>query len=104
MRLFDMADFSLQVLYRVAIKTDNYDEELRIREELLLGAIRLAAALGIEFAFPTSTIHVESFPGQLPGAVNKGPQNREEMEAALEGMIREFEQRVQKPIPPDDAL
>lgn len=103
-RLFDMAEFSLQVLYRVAIKTDNYDEELRIREELLMGAIRLAATLGIDFAFPTSTIHVESFPGQLPGGGKKGPQNQEEMEAAIEGLIRDFEQRVQKPIPPDDAL
>jgi len=102
--LAEMSNFSLNILFRAQIRTDDYSEELRVKEELFLGAIRLAAALGVEFAFPTSTVHVESFPGQLPGTGRKGPANQEEMEAAVNSMIQDFEQRVQKPVPPDDAL
>jgi MscS family membrane protein len=30
----------------------------------MLSVIRLAEKLGIKFAFPTQTLHVETFPGQ----------------------------------------
>ncbi len=39
-------------------------EELRHRHEILIEIVRLAEKLGIRFAFPTSTLHMENFPGK----------------------------------------
>jgi MscS family membrane protein len=37
---------------------------LKARHEILMSIIELAEELGVRFAFPTSTIHVEDLPGQ----------------------------------------
>ena len=100
----DMADFSLVIMFRANINTMDYGEELKVKEDLLLGAIRLAALLGIEFAFPTSTIHVDSFPGQPTTTGRPGPGSREEMEAAVDDLIKDFGEQAYKPLPPDEAL
>ncbi len=101
--LSDMGAFSINIMYRATIQTDDYGEELQIKEELYMAAIRLAALLGVEFAFPTSTIHVESFPGQLPPAGRKGPANEEEMEQTVRSFIDNLKKDLQPP-PPDHAL
>jgi MscS family membrane protein len=44
--------------------TQDYGEELKYREEILLGIMDLASKLSVEFAFPTRTLQVESFPGK----------------------------------------
>jgi MscS family membrane protein len=37
-------------------------EETRCRHEIMTNIIDLAKELGVRFAFPTSTIHIEDFP------------------------------------------
>lgn len=101
--LFDMGNFSINIMYRAMIQTDDFADELKVKEELYLAAIRLAALLGIEFAFPTSSIHVESFPGQLPPSQPKGPSSGEEMEKAMQSFIEDLKKDLQPP-PPDHAL
>lgn len=102
--LSDMADFSLVIMYRAVINTNDYGEELKVKEDLFLGAIRLAALLGVEFAFPTSTIHVDSFPGHPPAAGQPGPASREEMETAVDRLVQDFGKQAYKTPPPDEAL
>jgi MscS family membrane protein len=101
--LVEMADFSINIMYRTFIQTDDYGEELQIKEELFLGAIRLAELLGIDFAFPTSTIHVDSFPGQAPAPEKPGPASREEMGEQLSAFIEKYKKDME-PLPPDPAL
>ncbi|MBK8490634.1 MAG: mechanosensitive ion channel family protein [Saprospirales bacterium] len=100
----DMADFSLVIMYRAIIETDDYGEELQVKEDLFLSALRLAALLGIEFAFPTSTIHVDTFPGQPSAEGTPGPASAEEMEAAVAALVAEFQQQAYRPLPHDEAL
>jgi MscS family membrane protein len=57
-----MADSSLNVLFRVYLDTDSYAEELMIKEELYLIIMRMAKSLGIEFAFPSTSLYVEQMP------------------------------------------
>ena len=60
--LNEMADSSLNILFRVPIQTTTYAGELKIKEELLFAILRLARLLGIQFAFPSTSVYVETFP------------------------------------------
>jgi MscS family membrane protein len=51
---------SLDVLLNVFFRTRDLTEELRARHELFLDILRLARDLGVEFAFPTQTLHVHA--------------------------------------------
>jgi len=55
---------SIDILFRVHIDTKDFDEELAIKEKLILMAMKLAEALEIRFAFPSTTVFIEQFPGQ----------------------------------------
>lgn len=57
-----MADSSLNVMFYIFFKVPTWGEELRCRHEVLIEIIKLAEELGVNFAFPTSTLHMETFP------------------------------------------
>ncbi len=58
----DMGDFSLLILFNIFFEVPDLQSELQARQQILFEIIKLAEHLGIRFAFPTNTIHVESFP------------------------------------------
>ena len=60
--LNDMAASSLNVMFYIFFKVPTWGEELRCRHEILIEIIRLAENLGVNFAFPTTTLHMETFP------------------------------------------
>ena len=55
---------SLDILVYCFITAPDWNAELRTRHVLNLDIMRLAEELGVEFAFPTQTLHVASLPGQ----------------------------------------
>lgn len=69
-RLNAMSDSSLNILFYTFFQVPDWSSELKAREELLMAIVELAEELGVRFAFPTSTIHVE----ELPGAGSLSPQ------------------------------
>ncbi len=60
----EMGASSLNVLVRAYMIAPTYTDELRIKESLHLAIMRWAEALGVQFAFPTTTLHIEDMPGQ----------------------------------------
>lgn len=60
--LNNMADSSLNVMFYIFFKVPDWGAELRCRHEILIEIIRLAESLGVNFAFPTTTLHMETFP------------------------------------------
>ncbi len=60
----DMASFSLNIMFYIFFSVPDWPNELRARHEVLLQVVRLAEQLGINFAFPTQTLHMENFPGK----------------------------------------
>ena len=60
----DMAATSLNIMFYTFFAVPSWAQELRVRHEVLLSIVKLAKELGIQFAFPTQTIHVENLPGQ----------------------------------------
>lgn len=62
--LHEMGSSSLNILFYIFFKVPGWTEELRARHEILLQILELAEALQIRFAFPTQTLHMETFPGK----------------------------------------
>jgi MscS family membrane protein len=53
------SDSSIDVMLYCFFMTPDWGTELRERERLILDIVRLAASLGVDFAFPTQTVHLE---------------------------------------------
>lgn len=60
----DMAASSLNIMFYIFFEVPSWKEELRARHEVLLEIMKFAKEIGINFAFPTQTLHVENLPGQ----------------------------------------
>ena len=60
----DMGAHSLNILFYIFFITPSWAQELKYRHEIILSIMKLAEELGIHFAFPTQTLHMENFPGQ----------------------------------------
>jgi MscS family membrane protein len=62
--LYNFGESAWQIRYSVYIVTNDVLEEIKIREELIMRNLRLAEHLGVQLAYPTTTLHVASLPGQ----------------------------------------
>ncbi|SHM54451.1 MscS family membrane protein [Cyclobacterium lianum] len=60
--LNNLSAYSLDIMFYVFFEVPTWPEELKAREDLILAAIRLANKLEVRFAFPTQTLHMETFP------------------------------------------
>ena len=58
----NMSAYSLDVMFYVFFEVGTWQEELQCRHELLIQTVKLANKIGVRFAFPTQTLHMESFP------------------------------------------
>ncbi|MEQ9285649.1 MAG: mechanosensitive ion channel family protein [Cyclobacteriaceae bacterium] len=79
----EMADFSLNIMFYIFFDVPTWSEELRARHEVLIEVVKLAEKLGVNFAFPTQTLHVENMPGQP--SLSPKYDSREELRKKLEG-------------------
>lgn len=61
--MFDFSDSALQIMFYIFFDVEDWTQELKARHEIMLDIIRLANHLGIRFAFPTRTLHMETYPG-----------------------------------------
>ncbi len=62
--LSSLADSSLNIMFRAPLQVPDYGTELQVKEELLLAILRIADSLEISFAFPSSSIYVETLPSE----------------------------------------
>ena len=67
----DFGAYSLDVLFYVFVRVENWSAELRERHNIMLEVLRLADELGVEFAFPTQTLNIDSFYKDTPREVGK---------------------------------
>ena len=81
--LNDFGPDHLAILLYFFFKVPDWSAELVERQRIFLEIIRLAHALGVQFAFPTQTLEIEAFPGQ-PGREPMGDASAEELRAIAE--------------------
>lgn len=60
----NLGSHSIDILFYIFFAVPGWPEELKARHEIILQSIELAETLGVRFAFPTQTIHMEDLPGQ----------------------------------------
>lgn len=92
----DMAASSLNIIFRTPVEAADLATEWRIREELYFGVVRLAAELGINFAFPSTSVYLESTPAEgsprSPYRTQLGDMNTS-LESFMERYRRELGER-----------
>ncbi len=72
--LNDMAAHSLDVMFYMFFEVPTWGDELKARHEVIIQILDLAENLGVRFAFPTQTLHMETFPDKnslTPGIVTE---------------------------------
>jgi len=78
---------SLDVLLYVFWQTPDWQTELRERHRLLMDVLRLADRLGVEFAFPTQTLHVYKEEEEGEHRAAEAPGRGEEVVAQRSGRV-----------------
>jgi len=89
--LNDFADSSLTIMFYIFFKAPTWSDELRFRHEIMLEIISLAENLNVRFAFPTQTLHVETFPEKqslTPEYTKSSEELRKQMENYLQKNTR----------------
>lgn len=81
-----MGSSALEILFYVFLDAENWDKELEYKQDLLMGILELAETLGVRFAFPTQTLHVEEFPGQE--SLTPASDNSETLQARLDSYFK----------------
>lgn len=95
--LYGFDSSSLIVRCSCYFQTQDFAVELNTRQQLILDILRLAKAVGVDFAYPTTTMYLQGLPGQevapKPGPVNA--ENIQKIDRLVE-QIR-LERNIQHP-------
>lgn len=84
---------SLNVMFLCFFDTRIWSEELKARHEVMVAILKLADAIGVRFAFPTQTIHIEEV--ARAGTSNTpasqiGSEARSNREQSISGILEYF--------------
>ncbi|MDN3669731.1 mechanosensitive ion channel family protein [Echinicola jeungdonensis] len=58
----NMSAYSLDIMFYIFFEVPTWPQELHARHEVLIQIVKLAKKLGVNFAFPTQTLHMDTFP------------------------------------------
>lgn len=86
----DMGSHSLNILFYIFFITPEWGKELQYRHEVIIAIMKLAETLGIRFAFPTQTLHMEDFPGQE--SLSPKYMSRDQLEEKMQKFLAERKQ------------
>jgi MscS family membrane protein len=80
----DFGNFSLNIMFYIFFEAPNWALELQYRHEIIIRILQLAAELNVRFAFPTQTLHMETFPDKS-SLTPVYEENREVMRQRMKG-------------------
>ncbi len=89
------ADFSLNIMVNVYFQSPDWGMEQASKNVLHLAILRLAASIGVEFAFPSSTLMIEQLPGQESLAAQYGL-DKKQIAERVEKIMSEFDKKEHK--------
>ncbi|MEM6332307.1 MAG: mechanosensitive ion channel family protein [Planctomycetota bacterium] len=82
----EFGDFSLQILLYMFFEVPDWNTELRERDRLFRDIVRLADALGVQFAFPTQTVHLYKEEHHPPQRSHEDPESLTDTRASVHGI------------------
>lgn len=99
--LNDLAASSLDILVYVFWETPDWSTELRERHRFLIDALRIAEVMGVEFAFPTQTIHwqPENESNEIAVSENDSESALQEARAIARSVVKQTLDLEEKPLP-----
>ena len=92
--LNSLGDFSLNILIHMLFEVPSWSKELEAKHEILMSIIKLGETMGVNFAFPTQTLHVENLPGQK-SLSPKYSDNKKDVNKGIESFIDEYKKNIQ---------
>lgn len=66
--LNSLDDSAITIMFRAYFLTNNFQEELALKQEIYLEILSIAEKHGVSFAFPSQSIYVENLPDSLSNA------------------------------------
>jgi MscS family membrane protein len=99
-RLNSFEGSSLRILFITFFQTNEYIEDIKYREEVMFAIIRLAEQLGVQFAFPSQSLYIQSMPERKDNLPDY-PQHITNSNAQLAAFMADFKSRhaPQQPTP-----
>ncbi len=94
---------SLNIMINVYFKGLDWGQEQESKHILHMGIVRLAAALGVEFAFPSTTMMIEEFPGK-ESLAPKYMTDKAEIDKQVKMISADFEDREHRMDPNASTL
>lgn len=85
--LHNLGAHSLDIMFYIFFAVPTWSEELKARHEVLMEVMKLAETLEVRFAFPTQTLHMETFPGQ-PSLTPEYTRPLSELQAARDAYLQ----------------
>lgn len=82
-------DSALLIMVNVFFMSLAWDAEQASKHRLHLAIVKLAAALGVDFAFPSTTVTIEQFP-EKKGLLPKYNTDLQSIETAIHKVVEEF--------------
>lgn len=83
-------DSALEIIVNVYFEILNWGEVQSAKHHLHLAIMRLAKSLNVEFAFPSSTLYMEQFPGNKSHVIDYNIQP-ESIQTSIDRVVGEFE-------------
>jgi len=90
-RFHNLGNSSLDMFFRVYVFASTIADELRIREELLYGIVRLAGEMEIGFAFPSTSVYMEQTAAPAPPVKSQG-----ELRETIAAFLAEYDRKVKQ--------
>lgn len=90
--LNDLGPSSLDIMIYVFFEVPTWTEELENRHEFILQVLKLAEELGVNFAFPTQTLHIENMPGKDSLSPSYG-MSKEEQEQKIQAFLQTIQSK-----------
>jgi MscS family membrane protein len=87
-------DSSLQILLNVYFKSPGWAGEQSSKHRLHIAIVKLAKAIGVDFAFPSQTVMIEQFPDKK-GLDMKYDTNQNKIDASISNVLEEFKKRFE---------
>ena len=84
----DFGDSSLNIMFYIFFQAPNWALELQYRHEIIIQILKLAEDLNVRFAFPTRTLHMETFPDKS-SLTPLYRESREGMQKQMDGFFEE---------------
>ena len=88
-------DSALLIMVNVYFKSLEWGTEQSSKHRLHMAIVKLAKALGVEFAFPSTTVQIEQFPEKKSIDMRYNV-NQEDIDAAVAQTIEEFNKNIYK--------